>query len=153
MAFLEDALKGNVVVIAVAGAAALALPALLPNLAPPLRSMLKLGAGLFFETEAEMEADFIETLVQNTMQGVLAALGGPGTETDRRRAARAQVEHFEARTRARASRFGWNEQDREARYRRHVAKLKQAVADARRERPKSARPLLDHVSGTISEDW
>lgn len=157
MDLLKDALGGNVVTMAVAGAAVLAapvlVPAVVPSLAAPLRTALKLGISLFLESESELEAKFIEDLVQNTLAGILAALSGPGSEDERRKSVAARVGHFERRVRARAARFGWSEQDRAGRYRRHVATLKQAVATAKRRRPKTARPALDHILASINEDW
>jgi hypothetical protein len=157
MDLLKDALSGNLVAVAVAGAAAVAVPvlasAVVPNLAAPLRGAFKLGISLFLESESELDAKFIAELVQNTLAGILSALSGPGSEEERRKAAAARVGHFERRVRARAARFAWNEQDRAERYRRHVGTLKQAIAGAKRRRPKNARPALDHISEIVGEDW
>jgi hypothetical protein len=157
MDLLKDALSGNVIVVAVAGAAALAVPVLVPAVAPrlatPLRAALKLGISLFLESEFEMEAKFVDELVHSTLSGILSALSGPASEAERHKAVTARVRHFERRVRARAARFGWDEQDRAGRYRRHVATLKRAIATAKRRRPKNAQPALDHISGMISEDW
>lgn len=157
MDLLKDALGGNVVAVAVAGAAALVVPVVVPTLAPslvaPLRRALKFGVSIFLESESELEAEFIAELVQNTLKGILSALSGSGTEEERHKAVAARVRHFERRARARAARFGWNEQDRTQRYGRHVASLKQAIATAKRRRPKNVRPVLDHISAMISEDW
>ena len=157
MDLLKDALGGNVVAVAVAGAAALVVPVVIPTVAPslvaPLRAALKFGVSLFLESETELEAKFIAELVQNTLTGILSALSGPGSEAERRKAVAARVGHFERRARARATRFGWNAQDRAERYGRQVASLKQAIAAAKRRRPKNTRPALDHISAMISEDW
>jgi len=153
MALLEDALKGDIVTLAVAGAAAVALPVLFPQLAPPLRSALKLGVTLFLESEGEAEASLIETLVRHTMNGLLAVATGPGSVEERQQAAAKRVAKFEARARSRAQRFGRDEADQVARYRRQVASLKRAVAAAKERHPNHAHPVLDHVAQMVTEDW
>jgi hypothetical protein len=153
MSLLEDTLKGNIVILAVTGAAALALPILVPSLAPSLRSALKLGVALFLESQAEAEASIIESLVRQTVQGLLAIATGPGSEQERKQAAQVPVAKFEARARARARRFGKDEADQANRYRRQVASLKRAISTARKRHPKQPHPVLDHASEIITEDW
>ena len=153
MDVLKDALSGNVVAVAVAGTAALLLPAVAPALAPPLRNALKLGIGLFLESAGEAEGQLMQELVQDTMEGILEALRGPGTRAAHRHAAAEHVEAFEAKARRRAARFGFSKRERAARYRRQVEKLKRELARAKHEHPHVSKPALDHVAGMISEDW
>ncbi len=153
MDLLKDALGGNAVAVAVAGATALVVPALAPSLTQPLRAMVKLGIGLFMESESEAEAQLVQELVRDTLNGVLGALSGPGSAAQRRQAAAAHIEDFEARARRRAARFARGEQGRAARYRRQVASLKQAISHAKGKPPKVSKPALEHVSDMVAEDW
>lgn len=153
MELLEKLLGENAVTLAIAGAATLLLPKLGGNLAPPLRDALASGIRLLVEAESEAEGAFIEQLMQQTLTAVLAALSQPGGEAERRHAAAAKIRHFERRVHRRAARFGWDEQDRRARYQRHVRRLKHAmIASAERE-PQELKPSLDHIAGTIQENW
>lgn len=156
MDLFKDALSGNVVAVAVAGAAAVTLPILVPSLAPALapklRTALKLGVSLFLESQSEAEAELVQQLVQHTMEGLLSVLSGPGSDAHRRNAAAARIRHFEARARRRARRFGSDERDAAGRYQRQVGSLKRALSHAKRRHP-SVEPALEHVSGLINEDW
>lgn len=155
MNLFEDALRGSALTIAVASAAVaipVLLPAVAPALGPPLRNALKLGISLFLESSSEAEGELVQKLVQTALEGVLAALSGPGSDGHKRKAATAQIRHFEARARRRAERFAWDDQDAEARYRRQVASLKRALSAAKEQRP-AIEPALDHVSEAINEDW
>ncbi len=153
MDWLKDGLSGNVVAVAVAGATGLMLPMLVPSLGPPLRAALKLGTSLFLESESELSEKMIQELVQDTLQGILGALAQPGTAAEHRERVAVHIDDFQAKARRRASRFGWDEQDRAARYRQQVASLKGAISHAKRTHTKAARPVLEHASEMISEDW
>lgn len=132
MAGIEDVLSGEVGVAVAVGAAALALPAVAPHLSPPFRAVLRSGLSLFLEAESAAEGNIIRGLADQAVRSALAALSGPGTPEQRQQAARAAVQHYRHRAHRRAQRYGSTEQDRKARYRRHVQGLHRAVAAAQR---------------------
>jgi len=131
MAGIEDVLTGEVGVAVAVGAAALALPAVAPQLSPPLRNVLRAGLSLYLEAESAAEGNIIRGLADQAVKSALAALSGPGTPEQRQQAARSVVQHYQRRAHGRAQRYGSNEQDRNARYRRHVQGIHHAVASAR----------------------
>jgi hypothetical protein len=131
MALVEDVLGGGTGVAVAVGAAALVLPAVAPHLSPPVRSVLRAGLTLFLEAESDAEGRIIKGLADHAVRSALAALSGPGTKEKREHAARAAVQHFSRRAHARAHRYASSEQDRDARYRRHVRGMHRALASAR----------------------
>jgi hypothetical protein len=153
MAMLEDALEGNVVMLAAAGATTLVLPIVLPQLAPPLRGAIKFAITLFLESEAEAEGGLMGKLAESTVKALLDTLAVPGSGEQRRRAAHATIRRFEATARARSKRYAASEADAARRYRRHVAHLRRALAQAQQGETARRRELLNDAAGVLSEDW
>ncbi len=153
MALLEDGWSGNVVTVVAVGAAVLVLPVLVPGLAPPLRTALKAGVGLFLESEFEAEGGLIDKLVGDTIEALLSGASQARTEADRERLARRAAGRFEQRARARAEHWGRDDSGKKRRYGRHVAHLKRAVAAAERNRPAAERELLADAVAGVPEDW
>jgi hypothetical protein len=127
MAFIEDIFKGNLAVAAAMGAAALVLPKLLPGLSPPMRSAIKSGLSLFAESESEAEAGIVNRLADNALNAVLKQFFGPGTADDRQEPAGSTIEEFRETAHARARRYGRDDDDRAARYGRHIEALRRAM--------------------------
>lgn len=150
MALVEDVLSSGTGVVAVVGVTALAVPAVAPHLSPPLRSVLKAGLNLFLEAESEAEGGIIKGLADAAVHQAMAALSGPGTEAQRRDAARAAMQRYRHRAHARARRYGRDDGDRKARYDRHMRGLHQAVARAR-QRPGVDRGKLQDLSRMIDD--
>jgi hypothetical protein len=153
MAALENPLEGNLVTIATIGAAALALPLLLPRLVPSLRAALLSGAKLIVEAEAEAEGGLIAKLAENAVNVLLQSLTAPGDDHQRRHRAREAVRRFEETARARSRRFAWDEEDAKQRYRRHISRFRHALDQARAQQSPQRRELLDDVAGLLTEDW
>lgn len=153
MPALEDALKGNLVMLAVAGAATLVLPRLFPNLAPPMRSAVKAGLDLFLEAESEAEGGIVDRLVAATVQNLVKTLSAETTEQGRRHAAERAMAQFEHVARRRARRHGWNEADQRARYRRHVRHLHRALQVAQARVAPEQAAVLAQAGDRITEDW
>ena len=153
MAAWENLLEGNVAVLAAAGAATLLLPIVLPSLATPLRAALTSGLTLFLESEAEAEGGIMGKLAESTVEVLLGSLSGPGNRERRQQAAQLHVRQFEATARQRAQRYAWNDADAAARYRRHVAHFRHALARAQAAEPAARRHMLDHAAQALSEDW
>ncbi len=153
MAMLENALEGNVAALAAAGAATLVLPVIFPRLVSPLRGLLKSGVILFLESEAEAEGGIIGRLAETTVQALLETVTAHTSRDTRQQEGEATVQQFEATARARAQRYGWNDADAAARYRRHVAHFRRAVAKAQADASPRRRELLGHVADVLNEDW
>lgn len=153
MAMLENALEGNVAMLAAAGAATLVLPVILPHLAPPLRSALKSGLTLFLESEAEAEGGVMGRLAESTVKAVLDTVSGTGPREHRQVVAQEAVQRFEAKARSRSKRYAWNDEDAAARYRRHVAHFRRALAKAQEGASARRREMLDHAAQVLAEDW
>ena len=150
---IEDVLEGNVLLLVAAGAAMLVLPKVFPELPEPVRATIKGGLSLFLEAESEVDGGIADKLVGATMRQLLQSLSGPGTTQEKRSAAQRTIKRFEETARGRSRRHGWNEADRAARYRRHIAKLKRAIAEVKRQHPRSQTELLDDAARSMSEDW
>lgn len=153
MPLLEEGIKGNLVMVAAAGAATMVLPRLFPHLAPPVRSAVKAGLTLFLEAEHEADGGLIDRLVNATLADMLDALSSEHTDDGRQRAAQAAIERFDRAARRRAARHAWDEADRDARYRRHVRHLRHALRVAQDKAPPETAVILDRVGGAVTEDW
>lgn len=153
MVLIGDTLPGKVITAVGISLAALALPALFPGLAPPLRSALQSGAKLFLEAEFEAEGGLIDKLVSETIDALLGTAADAGTPEERRKAARRAARRFEHRARARARHWGADDHDQRRRYRRHVAHLHRAVAAVAKNRPEPERDLLEDVVEGVPEAW
>ena len=154
MALIEDTLSGRVLAAVAVSAAALALPRLFPQLAPPLRSAIKTGTQLFLEAEFEAEGGLIDKLVSETLQALLGEAAQARTPEEKRHSAQRAIRRFEHRARARAEH--WASGDREAgsrRYRRHVTHLRRAVAAIAPNRPPEERKLLEQAVEGVPEAW
>lgn len=149
MALLEDTLTGNVAKVVAIGAVAVVLPKAFPALPAPLRTVLKSGLKLFAESEADAEGGIIDKLADAALKNVLASLSGPGTDEERHRAAQATIRHFQDTAHHRAGRYGRNEVDTRARYRRHMAGLRRALAGAERGRSQADQDALKRMAGQI----
>jgi hypothetical protein len=152
MALLDDAFPPNVVTFVALGAAALILPRFVPALAAPMRGVLKTGVSLFLESEFEAEGGLIDGLVGETIDALLGDAATVKEPAERRRKARQALHRFEHRARARAKHWGRDDAGRARRYKRHVAHLKRALAEAERNRPPEQRAVLAEAGADISED-
>ena len=108
---------------------------------------------LILEAEREVDGGIADKLVELTVSQLLQTLSGPGTNDDKRNATRETIRGFEDTARRRSRRHGWNDADRAARYRRHIAKLKRALGEARRHRSRSHTEILDDAVRSMAEDW
>jgi hypothetical protein len=141
MAFVDDMLKGNLLIAAAIGATALVLPRIMPDLSPSLRAVVKGGLSLLLESEAEAEGGIVERLADTALKNVLAHLSGPGSPHERRDAARAAIADYKRTARVRARRYARNDQDRSTRRGRHIEALRRKMHRAR-----------THVTGTQAQD-
>jgi len=149
MALIEDVLTSNIAKVAAVGAAAVVLPRVAPALPAPLRGVVKSGLKLFIESESDAEGGIVAKLADTTMQEVLGSLSGPGTEEERQAHAQAAIQRFQDKAHHRAARYGRNNHDRDARYNRHMAALRHALAEAQKAGPAAGGDGLARVAGQI----
>jgi hypothetical protein len=151
MAFIEDILKGNLAMVAALGATAVVLPKIFPALSPPLRSAVKSGLSLFVESEAEAEGGIVNRLADNALKTVLKQLSGPGTADERQASAEGAMDEFRKTAHARTRRYGRDDADRSARYRRHVKALRRAIERERSRHSGAKAEALSDLSARLTE--
>lgn len=157
MVLAEDMLKGNLLTAVALGATALVLPKVLPELSPPLRKVVTRGVSLFLESESEAEGGIIDRLADAALKNVLEGLSDPGSPEDGQKAAQTAavqraVEDFKRTARIRARRYGRDEADRLARYRRHLAALRRALNQERSRRTGGNAAALKDLSASLSDE-
>ena len=152
MAWLEDAIGGNLLAASGLLAGAMLLKRVAPQLGPGARSLAINGLKLFAEAEFEMQDGIIGKLANEAVKHLLSTMpsGDPGEPGH---PAQQIAKDFERLARARSSRPAWNARDRRARYRHHVRKFKAALAHASRSLPAAQQEYLRHAGAEIAEDW
>lgn len=151
MGLLEDVLKGKVLVTVAIGATALLLPKLLPELSSPVRSAAKSGLLLFLEAASEAEGGIIDRLAEQAIELVFASLSGPGSEDDRMSRARHAVKRFKRVAHSRSARYAQNENDRSARYRRHIARFRHGIEQARSRAKRPVSKQVDELLASLDD--
>jgi len=144
MPSLGDILKADSVPLLGLGVLGLALPLLFPALRPQFASFVKSGAKLFLEAELGAEGALADRLVDAAVDA-LAGASSHGSDDHRKERTEHEIDRFVSAACAAAQRRGWDEEDAERRYRRHVAKLDSALSQARYRAHPSQRAALDHA--------
>ena len=144
MPSLGDILKADSVPLLGLGVLGLALPLLFPALRPQFASFVKSGAKLFLEAELGAEGALADRLVDAAVDA-LAGASSHGSDEHRKERTEHEIDRFVSAACAAAQRRGWDEEDAERRYRRHVAKLDSALSQARYRAHPSQRAALDHA--------
>lgn len=157
MAAWEEGLGGNLVTASALVAGAFVLRRVTPLIAPGIGAFLVSGLQLFAEAEFEMQDGIIGKLAEQVVEQLLQTMTAPGpasaADHSPPQAARDIVHRFERKARANSNHHGWHDRDKRARYRHHVGKLRQAVAQASRHLAPEKRAYLSQASAAISEDW
>ena len=153
MAFVETLLE-EVLPVGPAGAAAFGLAVAAGGMIAPrrfeLRPLLKSAAKLLVEAEFEADGAIIESLADAVIDGLLdAAAHRDPAETQRRIEHR--VHRYARLARARATRMGRDEADRQARYRRHIRTLDDRLAFKRNRKAGRQREALDQAAALLSD--
>jgi hypothetical protein len=141
MAIGEDVLKAAPGPVLAVGLAILVIPVLFPMLRPRWAAALKAGAKLLLEAEAGAEGEIIDGLAETAIAKLVDAVANLPSE-ERDRSTGAIVGAYKSRARERARRLGWSERDSQARYRRHIDRLRRAAAHH-----------SDGSSGTARQAW
>ena len=152
MATWNEGLGGNLITASVLAVGVLVLRQLAPRVGSGIGSWAVSGLQLFAEAEFEMQDGIISKLAEQAVGQLLKTMPVGGADQDPRHA-REIMHRFEHKARAQSDRHGWHDRDKRARYRHHVRKLKQAVAQASRDLPPQQRAYLSQASATLSEDW
>jgi hypothetical protein len=149
MALIENVVESNLLTAAAIGAVALVLPKVMPDLSPPLRSMVKGGISLFLESESEAEGGIVERLAGTALKGVLESLSAPGDSAGQQQQARSAINHFKRTARRRARHYACNDDDRTARYRRHIHALRRGLDRARQQRTGDDAEEIEKLMATL----
>lgn len=144
--------KPNLTNLLVLGAIGLVVPKLLPQMGPAMGTAVKVVIDLLTESEAEAAEELVEGLVS----GVMAEINTHVTSAENPEVGRRSVEHsiaqFKRRARQRAHRWGRDDHDRRRRYRRHLTRLREEMAEVRPEREGWQRDTFDEVGEAIEEE-
>ena len=149
---LEHLTKSDIATFAGLASVSLILPGLLPNLPPAVGSAIKFGIDLLTESELEAETELIEDLVAATIEGIRKDLSKPDAGPERSDAVRKRIEHFKHQARTRARRWAAGHDDRDRRYRRHVARLEASLAKQKPHIAQQDRPILDYAFGALGSE-
>lgn len=125
---LDDLIKPNLMTLIGVGLVSAALPKLVPEMRPALKSAIQSGLVLFAESEEEAEAELIQSLVTATLGRIRDILAAPASAAERRHAVHHAVGHFKRQAEKRASRWATDTASRRRCYDRHVARLETALA-------------------------
>lgn len=148
MAIIEDVLKSNPLAAAGIALAALAAPAFVPSLRPQLAALAKSCTKLFLEAEFGAEGEIIDHMADKAVDDMTEALAKSDPDK-RRRAVHSITDKFKASAHARSQRKGWDDNDRKARYRRHISKLHDAVVALRTKQTGFNQQLLSDLLAEI----
>jgi hypothetical protein len=146
----EDIGKPNLVTLLTLGLVSVVLPKLLPQMRPAVGTAVKVAIDLLTESEAEAAEELIEALVSSTVAEINKEVSRPDPQHSRQAVERT-VAHFKDRARRRAHRWGADEHDRQHRYRRHLAKLRDAVDRSKDQHQDWRRDILDDLGESLDE--
>jgi len=147
----EDIGKPNLVTLLTLGLVSAVLPKLLPQMRPAVGTAVNIVIDLLTESEAEAAEELIEALVSSTIAEINKEVSRPADPQQSRQAVERTVAHFKDRARRRAHRWGADEHDRQHRYRRHLTKLRDAVARSKHQHQDWRRDILDDLGESLDE--
>jgi hypothetical protein len=147
----EDIGKPNLVSLLAFGLVSAVLPKLLPEMGPRLGTAVRVVIDLVTESEAEAAEELVDALVSSTVAEIRGAAGRPADPEESRRSVEQTVARFKHRARRRAHRWGKDEHDRHHRYRRHLAKLRDAVDGSKNLDANFRRDILDDLGESLEE--
>ena len=148
----EDIAKPNLTNLLVLGAIGLVVPKLLPQMGPAMGTAVKVVIDLLTESEAEATEELVEALVSGTIDEINRHIAGTEDPEEGRRAVERSIAQFKHKARRRAHRWGSDDKDRHRRYRRHLTKLREEMAQARPSHEGWQRNILDDVGEAIEEE-
>ena len=144
----EDIGKPNLVTLLTLGLVSAMLPKLLLQMGPAVGTAVKVVIDLLTESEAEAAEELMEAVVSSTIAEIDNEVSRPADPQQSRQAVERTVAHFKDRARRRARA---DEHDRQHRYRRHLAKLRDAVARSKDQHGGWRRDTLDDLGESLDE--
>jgi hypothetical protein len=151
-AMLDDLAKPNVIVVFGAAVLSTALPALLPQWRPALKSAIKFGIILLAESEEEAEAELIQSLVETTIAAIREELAEPAGDAERGAAVRCRIRHFKHRARRRSWRWDGDSEGHGRCYRHHVRRLEVSLTDQAQRLPARDRPIIAEAVANLAQE-
>jgi hypothetical protein len=125
MAALENVLENNLPTFLGVGLV-LAIPMAFPSLRPQWAAAIKTGVKLYLEASDEAEGDLIDSLAEDAIDQIVAAIAQPVEARDHK--VSQVVSAYKAKARARADRWSRSDEGRRRRYSRHIVKLRDKVS-------------------------
>jgi hypothetical protein len=147
----EDIGKPNLTNLLVLGAVGVILPKLLPELRPTMGTAVKLVIDLLTESEAEAAEELVGALVSGTIAEIKARIADAGDAEEGRRSAESSIARFKGKAHRRAHRWGHDDVDRRRRYRRHLRRLREEMAQAQLSQTGWQRDIFDDLGEVIEE--
>jgi hypothetical protein len=147
----QDFGKPNLVTLLTLGLVSALLPKLLPQMSSAVGSAVKLVVDLLGESEAEAAEELMEALVSSTIAEINKEISRPPDPQQSRQVVERTVAQFKRRAHRRAQSWGANEHDRQHRYRRHLAKLREAVDGSKDQHAGWSRDILDDLGESLEE--
>jgi DNA-binding transcriptional ArsR family regulator len=147
----EDIGKPNLVGLVALGLVSAILPKLLPEMRPAMGTAVKLVLDLLTESEAEAAEELMQALVSGTIAEINRQLAQPADQDQSRQAVERTMSHFKRRARRRADSWGKDAHDQQRRYRRHLTKLREAVAASKDQQEGWRRDILDDLGESLEE--
>jgi hypothetical protein len=148
----EDIGKPNLTNLLVLGAVGVILPKLLPELRPTMGAAVKLVIDLLTESEAEAAEELVEALVSGTIAEIKAHIADATDPDKGRRSAESSIARFKHKAHRRAHRWGHDDIDRRRRYRRHLRRLREEMAQAQLSHTGWQRDIFDDLGEVIEEE-
>ncbi|MGH1570944.1 hypothetical protein ACRAWG_10000 [Methylobacterium sp. P31] len=111
---------------------------------------MKGGAKIFFEAEGGAEGDIIDNLAEKAVDQLADAMARD-TPEERKQASAAVIASYKRRARARADRLGGNGRDRDARFDRHMARLRRKISHRHTKATNDERAHWAHVERLVGE--
>jgi hypothetical protein len=150
MPSLGDFLEADSVPLVGLGIVGLAIPLLVPGLRPQFATVVKAAAKLFLEAELGADNELNDRLVDAAIDALVSA-SSHGSDAHRTEQAERQVHRFVSAACVAAHRRGWDEQDIERRYHRHLSKMDAALSRTTHRAHPSQRAALGHAHEMLEQ--
>jgi hypothetical protein len=113
---------------------------------------VKLVIDLLTESEAEASEELVEALVSGTIAEIKAHIADAADPEKGRRSAESSIARFKHKAHRRAHRWGREDIDRRRRYRRHLRRLREEMAQAQLSHTGWQRDIFDDLGQVIFDD-
>ena len=132
------------------GLITVAVPYFVPSLRPELGGILKASAKLFLEAEFGADNQLTDRLVDKSVDALMRMMPDATDEEHERHADR-ELDRFFSRARSAARRRGFNPEDAERRYNKHLSRMERGLTG--RKHAGTGRPqTLEHALRRIANE-